>query len=322
MPDVETAALTLDIVICSYNRSGHLERIVPLLAGMVERDESIGITVADNSDDPEHARRAEAFVAQFRNVSLVKSTPARLSAARNAAIARTPAKYIAYLDDDAQPVPGWPYRILEAFERAPQAAAAGGPIFPIWPNGRPGWLPDSLLGPLTVLDRGAVFRTLGPGEHVYGANMAFVTDRLKQVGGFKESLSRVGEIMLLSNDDTEIQDRLRDAGYDVAYNPAASVGHVMHDDRLNQPWFYRRMVWQAVSDCLGPAPPPQVQAQIDDAIRAFAGPLGLETLYGALFSDTDDPVTVDARVNIVYYLTRKLLCDRGGIGTSVGPENS
>jgi hypothetical protein len=42
--------------------------------------------------------------------------------------------------------------------------------------------------------------------------------------------------------------------------------------------------------------------------------LGLEALYGALFSDTEDPVTVDARVNIVYYLTRKLMCDRGGIG--------
>jgi GT2 family glycosyltransferase len=306
--------LVLDIVICSYNRSDHLERIVPLLAGMIDGDESVRITVAENSDNAEHARRAEAFAGRFSNVNLIKSTPARLSAARNAAMAETPAKYIAYLDDDAQPVTGWPYRIIETFQSAPQAAAAGGPIFPIWPNGRPGWLPDSLLGPLTVVDRGPVPRNLEPGEHVYGANMAFVTERLKHLGGFKESLSRVGDIMLLSNDDTEVQDRLRDAGYEVAYNPAAAVGHVMHEDRLNQPWFYRRMVWQAISDCLGPAPAPGVQAHIEDSIHVFADRLGLEALYGALFSDTEDPVTVDARVNIVYYLTRKLMCDRGGIG--------
>jgi glucosyl-dolichyl phosphate glucuronosyltransferase len=299
--------LTLDIVICSYNRSDHLEQVVPLLAQMVAGDDSICITVAENSDDPAHARRTEAFLASFRNVRLIKSTPARLSAARNAAIANTQAKYIAYLDDDAQPTPGWPYRIIETFENAPNAAAAGGPIFPIWPHGRPNWLPDSLLGPLTILDRGPVARSLKASEHVYGANMAFVAERLREVGGFKESLGRVGEIMLLGNEETDIQDRLRAKGYEVAYNPQAAVGHVMHEDRLSQPWFYRRMVWQALSDCLGPAPDAQAQREIDESIRSFGARLSLEHVGDALFAATDTPATVEARVYLVYYLTRKLM---------------
>jgi hypothetical protein len=54
----------------------------------------------------------------------------------------------------------------------------------------------------------------------------------------------------LSNDETEVLERIQAAGHGLVYVPDATVEHLVAAERLTQPWFRRRVVWQAVSEYL------------------------------------------------------------------------
>jgi glucosyl-dolichyl phosphate glucuronosyltransferase len=53
---------------------------------------------------------------------------------------------------------------------------------------------------------------------------------------------------LLSNDETDVLDKMRVAGNVSLYCPEAVVEHVIDPSRLTHDWFRRRAAWQAVSD--------------------------------------------------------------------------
>ncbi|HYF06364.1 MAG TPA: hypothetical protein VD970_02000, partial [Acetobacteraceae bacterium] len=113
------------------------------------------------------------------------------------------------------------------------------------------WLPDALVPALTVVDLGPERRALRAGEWVAGANIAFRREALLAHGGFAVNLGRIGgAASLLSNDETDLIERIAAAGGIVVYEPAAEVEHFVPPERLTQAWFRRRMAWQAVSDYL------------------------------------------------------------------------
>jgi hypothetical protein len=63
------------------------------------------------------------------------------------------------------------------------------------------------------------------------------------------SLGRIGsDFSLLSNDESEVTERIRAMGRISMYAPAATVEHVIDPARLTREWFRRRPAWQAVSD--------------------------------------------------------------------------
>ena len=79
--------------------------------------------------------------------------------------------------------------------------------------------------------------------------MAYRTAPLRRAGGFSTALGRVGKgASLMSNDETELADRLRAAGGLTGYTPHAEAEHFVLPERLTQEWFRRRCAWQAVSD--------------------------------------------------------------------------
>jgi hypothetical protein len=125
----------------------------------------------------------------------------------------------------------------------------GGPVAPIWPDGRPDWLDPSLDGFYSIVDRGPAARALEADEWLAGTNIAFRRDALLAAGGFDERLGRRPGT-LLGNEEIALTAALRRAGHEVRYDPAIAVRHRIHADRLSRAWLRRRVVWQAVSDLL------------------------------------------------------------------------
>jgi len=296
----------LSIVICTFNRSDYLRAVLEVLDG--ERSQPVQIVVVENSDD-ENAVRANQLLFDAReHVHVIRTSPGSLSIARNAAMEQCTTEFIAYIDDDSKPVPSWAGHIIESFLNAgPEVAGVGGPIHPIWVHPRPAWLSDQLLGPLTVLDHGPAPRVLGSTEYIYGANMAFRTKDLRAVGGFDIPLGRLGNKVLLSSDEIEVQDRLRARGNTIYYDPRARAGHVVHQDRLSQQWFFRRMVWQAISDSFRGPMSAEVTRSVSLALENSAKALNIPGVDAALFAPSDDPRTAEARIDFVYYLARRLM---------------
>jgi glucosyl-dolichyl phosphate glucuronosyltransferase len=297
----------LEIIVCTYNRHSSLRNLVTRLEAVLRESADTRVIVVENSDDASAVDANRAFLKQSPLIQLVQSRPGKLSAARNEGLRRCRAPYVAFIDDDAEPSAQWAHELIRSFDEGGElVAGVGGPIFPIWKTERPPWLSDRLLGPLTVLDLGEQARPLRPAEYVFGTNMAFRTQHLKAQGGFDENLGRLGNKILLSNEETDLQDRLRKDGYAIWYNPHAAVGHVVHEDRLAQDWFLRRMAWQAVSDAMRADVLPEAERQmVRESVEHSCTALGIDP--ERLLGQTDDPVVFEARVDLAYWLTRRFM---------------
>jgi glycosyltransferase involved in cell wall biosynthesis len=238
--------------ICTYNRYDLLPKAIDSLTRQSLAPEEYEIVVIDNS--PDHAK-SEDFSRTFRATANliwhVEKTPG-LSNARNVATRLARAPLIAFMDDDAIAAPDWLARYVAVFESfGAEAQVAGGRVDPIWDVPQPRWLPDSLLGNVSVVNWGGSDRFAAKSEWVAGTNIAFRIAALDAAGGFSVHLGRTrGGQALLSNDETDVIARMAANGARLIYAPSAVVAHLVPAERLSQDWFRRRVAWQAVSDYL------------------------------------------------------------------------
>ena len=167
-----------------------------------------------------------------------------LSLARNRALewaAERGAEVLAYVDDDAVVEPGWYGALARRWEEAPpEVAVIGGPIRPRFDTPPPPWYSDAIKHVLTLLDRGAEVRDLDPDEEaVYGANISFRVEPLRELGGFDPGLGHSGKRVFFGEEDA-VQRELHRRGHRIRYVPDAAVVHVIPFDRLTRRSFLRR----------------------------------------------------------------------------------
>ncbi|HVU19376.1 MAG TPA: glycosyltransferase [Rhizomicrobium sp.] len=245
--------------ICTYNRYDLLAKAIASLTRQTLANSDFEILVIDNSPDHRKSKEISVLFLEAPNLRWVIEKTPGLSNARNVATRLANAPFIAFLDDDAIATRNWLEALLTVFAGFGDAAqVVGGRVNPIWEVPRPEWLPDSLLGYASVVNWGGFARFASAGEWVAGTNIAFRVDALKSVGGFPVHLGRKrGGEALLSNDESDVIERMGAKGARLIYAPEAVVDHLVAADRLTQSWFRRRAAWQAVSD------------YIADAARAF-----------------------------------------------------
>jgi mycofactocin glycosyltransferase len=154
-------------------------------------------------------------------------------AARNTGLAVVETPYVAFVDADCVPQPGWLDALLPHFGDPLVAAVAPRIVA----------TEDAGPAPLTTLARYEAHRSpldLGPRparvrartrvSYVPSAALVVRTDVLRALGGFDEGM-RVGE-------DVDLVWRLDEAGWTVRYEPASEVAH---DHRTSLgPWLRRR----------------------------------------------------------------------------------
>lgn len=238
--------------ICTYDRYDLLPKAIASLREQSLADGDFEILVIDNSPDRAKSKTVSEGYLRVPNLRwTVEKTPG-LSNARNVATRLAQAPVIAFMDDDAVAAPNWLEALLEVFKEFGDAAqVVGGRVEPMWGVPRPPWLPDSLLGYVSVVDWGGNARFASKTEWVAGTNVAFRVDALKAAGGFIVHLGRKGGgHALLSNDESDVIERMAQDGARLIYAPEVVVQHLVPADRLTQCWFRRRAAWQAASDYL------------------------------------------------------------------------
>ena len=240
----------LAVVVCTHARP---EYLAACLAGLAAQQGGTPTVLVVDSASPPPAEDRIAQIAAWHGASLIRADQAGLSLARNLGLEASGATWTAFLDDDSVPEPGWAERLRAAVASLPDdAAALGGRILPKWEAPLPSWWPASLRGVLTIVDwegQGEEGENHPDGVAVYGANMAFRTEALRGVGGFPEDLGRVGN-RLLSGEEVEALDRLRDQGMRVFYDGRVTVRHSIQGNRLRPDWLLSRMHWQGATDAL------------------------------------------------------------------------
>lgn len=240
----------ISAAICTYERYDLLPGAIESALKQSLPADTYEVIVIDNSPDPERSAHEASAFAGRRNLTWLHEPRPGLSNARNIAARHANSPIIAYLDDDARADAVWLENIAGCFDEfGDSVKVVGGRIRPWWGAPRPDWLPDQMLGGITVVDLGSKRRLLGEGEWVAGANIAFRIAALRDAGWFNTSLGRTGGgASLLSAEETALTDRIKAQGGLVAYDPLGAVDHWVDPERLTQRWFRRRAAWQAVSD--------------------------------------------------------------------------
>lgn len=240
-PDLDP---TMSVVICAYTelRWEDVQRACGSVLSQLRTGDEVIVVIDHNNGLLHQAQQSLA------GVRVIASTGGRgLSGARNTGVAASGADVVVFLDDDAVARIGWLGCLRDTF-RDPQVVAAGTTVEPAWAGGRrPRWFPVEFGWVVGCSYRGLpTYRA--PIRNPIGASMAVRRSAFGIVGGFSESIGRIGTLPL-GCEETELCIRLAKAlpGTRIVHEPGSSVDHVVPRQRQTVGYFLRRCFYEGRS---------------------------------------------------------------------------
>lgn len=227
MPPAATIKVT--VAIPTYNRADFLRQTLAGIAGQQFPREHFEVLVIDNNST-DHTRAVVAeFAATQPAPRYVHEAAQGLDYARNRAITEARGEIIVFGDDDILVQPDWLAQMavpLLADAGARRIGAVGGEVIPVFPDGLPDWVREWHAPLAFRADTGP----LEPRHSPMGANLAFPAWVFAKLGGFHTALDRAAG-NYFSGGDSEMIRRIRAAGLEVWFSPAAAVRHQMPASR-------------------------------------------------------------------------------------------
>ncbi len=225
---MSSPALKITVAIPTYNRADFLRQtLAGLAAQQFPRDHFEVLVIDNNSRD-----RTRDVVAEFSNARpaprYLLEPSQGLDYARNRAIAEARGEIIVFADDDILVQPDWLAQLAVPLlaDTARRIGAVGGEVIPVFPDGLPDWVRE-WHAPLAFRpDTGPIEARHSP----MGANLAFPRWVFADLGLFHTALDRAAG-NYFSGGDAEMVRRVRAAGLEVWFAPAAAVKHQMPASR-------------------------------------------------------------------------------------------
>jgi len=222
------AAIKVTVAIPTYNRADFLRQtLAGIVAQQFPRDHFEVLVIDNNSRD--HTR---AVVAEFASAKpaprYLRESQQGLDYARNRAIAEARGDVVLFGDDDILVAPDWIAQMAVPLlaDPARRIGAVGGEVIPVFPDGLPDWVREWHAPLAFRADTGP----LPPPHSPMGANLAFPRWVFEQLGPFHTALDRAAG-NYFSGGDSEMIRRVRAAGLEVWFSPAAAVQHQMPASR-------------------------------------------------------------------------------------------
>ncbi|MDE1174022.1 MAG: glycosyltransferase family A protein [Parvibaculaceae bacterium] len=229
------------IVIPSYDRMALLERTLRGCFGQTFSSGAFEIVIADNH--PQQLARAVVERLQLETpipILYTSNVAHGIAAIRNAGVKAARGRFIAFVDDDEEPQPGWLEALHSSLERT-GADAAFGPKFPVFESGHaPDWDPE---GWYYTCD----FRLPRDGEIIL-----FGRRRPRGKGlGTGNSMFRVEtcfadrepfNVKMVNGEDTELFFRLLHGGARFVWTPEAIVREFIETSRTDFNYMRRRLM--------------------------------------------------------------------------------
>lgn len=232
------------VVVCAYTWD-RFEQTVRCVEAVLAEPAAPEVVLVIDHNGP----LGDALGRRLPNVLIVaNSQRPGLGGARNSGVAAASHELVAFVDDDAEPTPGW-LAELEAPFADPAVVAVGGEVVPAWDGQQPGWFPPEFLWVV-----GCSYRGMARGAGVrnpLGCNMAFRRAELVAVGGFDPGLGRLGNVPF-GLEETELCVRLGRArpGAAIVIVDGAHVRHHIPLARQRFGYFLRRCYYEGVGKAL------------------------------------------------------------------------
>jgi glycosyltransferase involved in cell wall biosynthesis len=228
------------VIVCAYTFE-RLELTTACIRAVMEQPERPEvIVVTDYNDD-----LGRVLQERFPTVRVVSNEQRQgLGGARNSGVAAASHDLVAFVDDDAEPTPRWLSELGEPFAD-PAVAVVGGDAQPVWQGDVPAWFPDEYLWVVGCSYRGMARE--GPVRNPLGCNMAFRRQSLIDVGGFDETLGRLGSLPF-GLEETELCVRLTNArpSSRIVMARGAVVRHHVPPGRQRPGYFFQRCFYEGI----------------------------------------------------------------------------
>lgn len=237
---------SLSVVVCSYTTERWDDLCRAVDSVLTEDAPSLQVVLVIDHNDELFARAAHRFAGESR-IMLCRNAGTRgLSDARNTGVEAADGEVVAFLDDDAAVQPGWSRALLSHYDD-PRVIGVGGHAAPVWPQGRPRWMPaefDWVVGCSYVGQPEGVARVRNP----LGCNMSLRRSVFTDIGGFRPEVGRVGSVPV-GGEETELFLRLRTRrpADRVLLDPDAAVRHWVSADRATPRYFLSRCYHEGLS---------------------------------------------------------------------------
>jgi hypothetical protein len=225
--------VTITLCICTFRRPDGLKRLLTSVAAL-ETDTALSVVVVDNDDRlGEGQALCERLAPDYRwpLAALVEGRPG-ISYARNTAIAAALEQkpdFIAMLDDDEWPTPGW-LRALLAVQADTEADVVAGPVLPEFASVPPPWMRrEGLFGTAQQVDRS---------EGVFYASGNFMAKR----ACFETMMPTPfdPDFALSGGEDLVFFRNLAKHGYRMVWAADAHVREIVPGDRMTVAWLKQR----------------------------------------------------------------------------------
>jgi glycosyltransferase involved in cell wall biosynthesis len=240
-------SLRLSVIVCTHNRPLDLERC---LEALVAQERPLEVIVVDSASEPPCQSLVESYSPRFAALRYVREEQAGLSRARNRGVAEATGRILAFLDDDAAPLPEWGGHIAAPFEADAEVGCVGGACVAVFEDDarRPRWLSDRLL-------QFAGITRFGPLVHEAARAPSGPLGRIWP-SGRKRSSRRTNRSPTSStpwgNDCFRAKTQRSSrrswrAGWTIWLEPRAIVEHTVHAERCRSRYYWRRLWWAGVS---------------------------------------------------------------------------
>ncbi len=225
----------ISIVIPTFNRPDCLVRLLDSLRSQTASKEEYEIIVVDNAPEErgnEVKKLCDVRAYSALDLHYISHPTVGVSSARNRGVEVARSELIGFLDDDSFPHPDWVETVLRLFSDT-NADILGGPTQPYYLVAKPKWFRDRYL----VSSQGEKACWLVGNKAVTGANMAWRKKIIVDLGGFSSDYGYVGTKKVFG-DETELNQRARQAGYTTWYDPGLMIEHCAHPHRMRVSWFF------------------------------------------------------------------------------------
>jgi len=223
---------SLSIVVCTYNRTNLLCKVVKKILELTAEEERIELIVIDNNSTD--STKADLMnIAEAEKIKYFLETQQGLSYSRNRGIAEASGEWIFFLDDD-----GWPaddlFERLLAYVDSDRYSVIGGQYTAWYFYGKKKWSKDHYYSNFPQIKRPKV---MTGNEKLSGGILMIKKELFEKAGLFDSELGMKGN-QLGYGEETEMQERLQKLGYDLYFDPKLKMKHVVAEKKLNVGYFF------------------------------------------------------------------------------------
>lgn len=227
--------VSITLCICTFKRPEGLERLLNAVAAL-ETDCDLSVVVIDNDGEcGEGANFCRRLASDYRwPLTAAIETRPGISHARNAAVALAldnKPDFIAMLDDDEWPAPGWLRALLDV-QTEMEADVVAGPVLPEFAQIPPSWMRrEGLFGTAQQADRS---------KGVFYASGNFMAKR----ACFEQLMPAPfdKDFALSGGEDLVFFRNLATHGYRMIWAADAIVHEIVPPDRMTVAWLLQRQV--------------------------------------------------------------------------------